>query len=234
MSARRRPSFEDLALLGRDVQRRAGIGALVLGGLLLLVGTWSVLTQLQAVPQAAERAVGDWWAAGLLVLAAALLARGERAIGGLLGVVAVVVLLTRHVPGDLVAPAILILSGVVVLSSATRARRWWSDGSSTAFFGDRRVVLDPGSHRRSVLAVFGDTEARLDGADGGARVIDCLAVFGSVELTVPRDAAVHVREVAVFGDVTAPPPPAGPAGPAGPAVSVRSIAVFGDVRLRRG
>ncbi len=80
------------------------------------------------------------------------------------------------------------------------------------------------------MAVFGESEGRLEPSLAQEGIVECLAVFGDVQVRVPADVAVELSQTAVFGDVWAPGPPPGPVTAT---LEVRATAVFGDVKLVR-
>lgn len=209
--------------------RSAGVGLLLVGAALVLLGTWGLLVAILDVPAAVTEAVADVWTLLLVIGGVWAISQGRRTLG--VGFVALggVLAVTRHVPGDLVWPVLVIAAGIAVIAGATgRGRRFLHDGSGIAVFGDRHPRVGT-EGAQALIAVFGDVDAQLeDEAPDG--VLGCLAVFGTVELVVPHDAVVEMQQTSVFGDVRAPAPARGRVGVT---VRVRATAVFGDVRVRR-
>ncbi len=215
---------------GRTVTQNAGAGLLVAGFVLLAVGGWRIGVELFDPPQALTRAVADWWALPLLLAGGWVVTQGRRTLGVAICVLATFVLIGRHVPDELVWPLIVMTAGIVVLASSFGpSRRLFDDGPGLALFDDRRVALGPGGPR-TLTALFGEVEATLGDGDVDGP-IECLSVFGDVDLVVPHDVAVEMRQTAVFGDVRAPEPPRGRVTRV---LQVRGTSVFGDVRIRRG
>ncbi|GGI03615.1 LiaF transmembrane domain-containing protein [Egicoccus halophilus] len=215
---------------GRDAVRAAGDGLTALGLVLVASGLWAGLAALEVLPPG----TGSWWPVLLLAAAGWLAGRGRRSAAGTMAVVGTVLLVVTNVPGEYLWPASLIALGVLVIAGAARGRRLLHDFpgvSGIALFDDREVEVADGAPLQPLVAVFGETSADLHGLPAGDEVVNCVAVFGSTTLTVPRDVDVEVRPLAVFGDVRTPVPTTGT--PARGVVRVRGTAVFGDVRIRR-
>jgi hypothetical protein len=214
----------------REARGAAGAGLLVTGTLLLIVGGWWLTTALFELPTALTDAVSGWWPALLVLGGVWLLSQGRRSLGLVFVLAGAGGLMVNHLPGELFWPVLLIVVGLVVLAGATeRARNLLLDGAGFAVFADRRSVVGP-AVARELVALFGEVEGYL-GDDDPDGPIDCLALFGDVELVVPHDVAVEMHQTAIFGDVRAPEPPRGRTDRV---VQVRGTAVFGDVRVRRG
>ena len=214
-------------------QRPLASGLTALGAVLVVLGLGRALIVLDVVPEEAAAWAGDWWPLTLVVAGVWLAAAGRRAMGTVLIIIGGVLLLTTAVPEGFVAPVLLIGLGVLFLAGAVGGRRWMLGGPNVAVFDDVDVTgrqIADGEPTRSFVAVFGDASGRLDPALVGMGPVDCLAVFGDVEVDVPPDVAVELTQTAVFGDVEAPAPPAGEVSAT---VAVRATAVFGEVQLRR-
>lgn len=141
------------------------------------------------------------------------------------------------------SPVLLILVGIVVIATFLRRRgepvppATPSDGEEeldvTALFGgiDRRVN-SPAFRGGRVHAVFGggqldlrDSRLHAEGA-----VVEVSAIFGGVELTVPRDWPLQVRAAAVLGGVENKT--SNPTASDGPRLVVKASAIFGGVELK--
>lgn len=213
-----------------DVRRAAGAGLVAVGAVLLTFGGWGIVVGLVEVPTGVTEVVEGWWPVVLVAAGAWLVGEGRRPLGLVFVGLGVVSLLVHHLPGELFWPVALITAGLVVLVGTTgRGRRWLTDGSGLAFFGDRepRGVGADGPHE--LMAVFGDVSGHL-ADDVTDEVVGCYSLFGDVELIVPRDVVVEMHQTSVFGDVRAPEPPRGRAART---IRVRGTALFGDVRVRR-
>jgi hypothetical protein len=212
-----------------DPFRAAGDGLTALGAVFVLLGLFRAAIVLGLVPADA----GSWWPAALLFVAAWLVARGLRAPAFTLTTIGTGLLIVTNVPGDYIWPALLIFVGVLLVAGTVTGRRLVADFpgiEGVAVFGDRDLRLAAGEPARPLVALFGETDGELVGPRADGESLRCLAVFGECTLTVPRDVAVEVSPLAVFGDVRTPEPPPGPTTGR---VRVRATAVFGDVRILR-
>ncbi len=160
-----------------------------------------------------------------------------------------------HVTASVIWALALIAAGVTMLvgrcqvSPTDWARKSFDAASQTrnSFFGDRlmeqvifssarRRVESPNFEGGKVEAVFGGAELDLSGATippGGRVVLRADAVFGGVEITVPRTWRVEKMGSAVFGgfdDKTVPPRPEPGFEP--PTLVVRGDAVFGGIVIK--
>lgn len=214
------------------VQRPLASGLTIAGGLLLLAGAVRFLLVLEVLPSEVGTVVSDWWPVVVLLAGAWLAATGRRLLGTATVVLGVLLLAPRVLPDGFTVPVLLIAIGLVVLFGAGSGRRWLlgSEGA-VALFDDVRRGTDGTPPARSYVAVFGESEGRIDPELADEGPLECLAVFGDVTVVVPADVALAVTETAVFGEVRTPPPPAGPPRAV---VPVRATAVFGDVRFLRG
>lgn len=215
---------------GGAVRRPVANALTVVGGALVVLGSWSILRAFGLVPTVVADIVDDWWPLVLVLGGGWLLARGRRASGTVLLVLGAVLLVISMIPRDLVGPVLLIGAGILLLLAATGGRRWLLGGPGVALFDDARTSRSDDEAARSFVAVFGESSGDIDAGVAEEGVVECLAVFGDVEVRVPRDVAVELRQTAVFGDVRAPQPPPVPTVAT---VQVRATAVFGDVRIDR-
>lgn len=213
-----------------DVRRPVANALTVAGGVLVVLGTWSILRTFGLIPAAIVEVVGDWWPLLLVLGGAWLLAQGRRGSGTVLLLLGAALLVVSLVPRALVGPVLLIGAGIVLLFAASGGRRWLLGGAGVAWLDDVRTSVSDGEAARSFVALFGESSGEIDAGLADEGVVECLAVFGDVEVRVPRDVAVELRQTAVFGDVRAPTrPPVPPVA----TVQVRATAVFGDVRILR-
>jgi hypothetical protein len=207
----------------------AGDGLTALGLTLVLLAVWRAGRTLELIPDVAA----SWWPAVLFVTAAYLASRARRRAAIGVAVAGGVLLALGAMPPDLVGPTLLIGLGVLVLAGASTRHRilaGWLDGDAVAVLGDRAERLLAGAAAPPVAALFGDMEAELEGPLADDDTLTCVALFGTVTVTVPPSVRVDVSPVAVFGDVRPPDPPRGPVTGT---VRIRPTAVFGDVRIRR-
>ena len=212
------------------VQRPLASGLTIAGVVLIGLGLGRTLLVLEVLPPELGAAIGTWWPAALVVGGAWLALSGRRVTGTALALVGAVILVLTVVPEGFVGPTLLIGLGLLLLWGATGGRRWVLGGGGVALFDDVRTGADGTPPARSYVAVFGESEGRLEPSLAEEGAVECLAVFGDVQVRVPADVAVELSETAVFGDVRAPEPPRVPVTAT---VVVRATAVFGDVRLLR-
>lgn len=212
------------------VQRPLASGLTIAGVVLLVLGIGRALLVLEVLPPAVGAAVARWWPVVLVVGGIWLARRGRRVTGTALGLLGVLLLVITVVPDGFVGPTLLILIGLLLLWGATGGRQWVLGGGAVALFDDLRVGSDGTPPARSYVAVFGESEGRLEPALAQDGIVECLAVFGDVQVHVPAEVAVELSQTAIFGDVWAPEPPRVPATTT---LEVRATAVFGDVKLVR-
>lgn len=214
----------------RGVGRPVGNSLTVVGTFLIVIGAWSILRAVGLLPDAVAEVVGDWWGLALVLGGGWMFWHGRRATGAVLMVVGALNLTFTLVPGRLLGPVLLIGAGIVLVTGAMGGRRWFGPGSGAALADE---ILGPRFHdrsTRSIVAIFNEAERAIDASSDDQGVVECLAVFGDVKVTVPHDVVLELRQTAVFGDVRAPEPPIGTTVAT---VQVRATAVFGDVRLIR-
>jgi predicted membrane protein len=163
-----------------------------------------------------------------------------------------------HVTAGIIWPLILIAFGATMLvgrSAWPALPEWWKTAQCTAgaksgqsFFGNRLMeqVIFSGAERRvesqnfeggKVEAVFGGMELDLSGAaitsPDRRAVLEVNAIFGGVEIRVPRTWRVEKKGSAVFGgfdDRTFPPRPEPGVEP--PTLLIRGAAVFGGIEVK--
>jgi hypothetical protein len=214
------------------VQRPLASGLTLVGVLLVLIGLVRFLLVLEVLPAEVGEVLADGWPALIVAAGIWLAATGRRLFGTAAVVLGVLLLAPRVLPDGFTVPVLLIAIGLVVLLGAGGGRRWLlGSAGAVALFDDVRRGTDGSPPARSYVAVFGESEGRIDPALAADGPLECLAVFGDVTVVVPPDVAITVSETAVFGEVRTPPPPTGPTRAV---VPVRATAVFGDVRFVRG
>lgn len=221
---------------GRTARARIWLGLFALATGALLVG--------DPARRARESLLwlADWWPWVLLALALVNLLRSavptESLIGPLMlaGGAAAGLLSTRgfdrHLAQDLLAPAVLALTGAFLVLSATRSPR---TNSWTRLLATGDAVVPAGvPGPLTVRALFGELRADLRQlGQTSAVAVNVTAVAGHVRLTVPRDSAVTVRTTgALLTRVTAPAPAAAP-GPTDHKVVIHVLGVCGAVSITR-
>jgi hypothetical protein len=163
-----------------------------------------------------------------------------------------------HVTGSIFWPLVLIAFGATMLVSRSGLPafpQWWNAGQGDAgghtrqaYFGNRLMesVVFTGSERRvesqnfeggKVEAVFGGIDLDLSGAAISSpdrrAILEVNAVFGGIEIRVPRTWRVEKKGAAVFGgfeDRTFPPRPEPGVEP--PTLVIRGAAVFGGIEVK--
>jgi predicted membrane protein len=163
-----------------------------------------------------------------------------------------------HVTAAIIWPLILIAVGAMMLVGrgewAASIPRWpmgqYDAGSRTrqSYFGNRLMesVVFSGAERRvesqnfeggKVEAVFGGIDLDLSGAaitsSDRRAMLEANAVFGGIEIRVPRTWRVEKKGSAVFGgfdDRTVPPRPEPGFDP--PTLVIKGAAVFGGIEVK--
>jgi hypothetical protein len=163
-----------------------------------------------------------------------------------------------HVTGSIFWPLVLIAFGATMLVGRSglpaSLPAWWTAqcdaGAKTrqAFFGDKLMesVVFSGAERRvesqnfqggKVEAVFGGIDLDLSGAaitsPDRRAILEVNAVFGGIEIRVPRTWRIEKKGSAVFGgfeDRTFPPRPEPGVEP--PTLLIRGAAVFGGIDVK--
>jgi predicted membrane protein len=163
-----------------------------------------------------------------------------------------------HVTGSIFWPVMLIAFGVSMLVSPIHFREWPErirlhgqsrhQSQKESFFGNKlQASLVFGSLNRRVETqqfeggkldvVFGSIELDLSGASISSpdrrAALEANAVFGGIEITVPRTWKVVMKNTAVFGgcdDQTVPPRPEPGLEPV--TLVITGAAVFGGVEIR--
>jgi hypothetical protein len=162
-----------------------------------------------------------------------------------------------HVTGSIFWPLVLIAFGATMLVGRSGLPAsfpgWWAAQSDDAkagqsYFGNRLMesVVFSGAERRvesqnfeggKVDAVFGGIELDLSGAAISSpdhrAILEANAVFGGIEIRVPRTWRVEKKGAAVFGgfeDRTFPPRPEPGVEP--PTLVIRGAAVFGGIEVK--
>lgn len=99
------------------------------------------------------------------------------------------------------------------------------------FSGSERKGGTPALNTRSV-AVFGGIDFDFRGATlqpGATYTIDCTAIFGGIDIIVPRGVNLDVRGMGVFGGFDGG---SHRGDPEGPTIRVRGFALFGGVDIK--
>lgn len=208
-------------------------------GVLFLLDTADVLS--------ADRAIGRWWPVAIVAAGLLTLAERPRATvrGALLTAGGVVLLLfTTDVLGEdawnYVWPVVLIGLGLTIVwrwrgRAMPEAVAQADVLSATAVFGGSELAsADPRLRGGSMTAVFGGITLDLresHPAPEGATV-NATAVFGGVDILVPRGWRITVRSLPIFGGLDDTTDHSVPLAPDAPALHVDAVSIFGGVSLR--
>lgn len=209
---------------------RGGGAPLLIGLALVVLGAWLALERAAVLDTDVAALATRWWPLALIAVGAVLLVR-RRVLTGLLALLAgAAALAIIHLPGELIAPVVLITVGLllVLATISTTTRLGGRGAAGTALLSDVDGELAIGNRERRVLAILSDVDVAATRV-GARGALECVALFGSVSVTVPPEVDVALRETAVFGDVHAPSAAPAPTR----TLPVSAVAVFGDVALRR-
>lgn len=126
--------------------------------------------------------------------------------------------------GQLVLPALLLVTGLILLQAGARIRAATFGVGAPAGAG---AVAGP-----TATAVFGDADLLVaaEGIDTDRIVVTATSVFGDVRVEVPAGWRVEDRVTRFLGEVKMPDAQAGDAQ--GSTIEVHGLALFGDVRVR--
>lgn len=136
------------------------------------------------------------------------------------------------VTGDITGPAILILIGAVILVSVGR-RTFTGRQAPVAVFAGANVK-DASAHltHQDVTAIFGG--ARLDLRDAHIdheATVDAFAMFGGVDILVPKGWRIVLVGVPIFGGYDDKTNSNGSLPPDAPVLKVNATAVFGGIAV---
>jgi hypothetical protein len=127
-------------------------------------------------------------------------------------------------------PILIAIGGLTLVMQALKKET--RDVSAVAVMGgNERMLRSDNFVGGDVVAVMGGCEINLANASfKGEAVIDVLAFWGGIELTVPRGWSVTTKVVALLGGVTngASPAPAG-----APQLIVRGSAIMGGIEVKQ-
>lgn len=209
---------------------RAWVGLVLLTiGVLLLLDASGVVN--------ASDAIERWWPLGIVGLGIiAMLSQGTVSLGPVVITAFGVVLLVNQqdwVEGDIAGPTILVLIGAAILVGIRR-HAVAVQPSPVAVFGGTSVQ-DRSEHltHQDVSAIFGGATLDLRSAHiEDMATVDAFALFGGVEVLVPRDWRIRIGGLPLFGgyeDKTATGN--GELPPDAPTLKVNATAIFGGVKV---
>jgi predicted membrane protein len=229
-----------------DPVRIFGLGRLVVGVAVLVVGVLFLLDSAGALD--AGRNIGHWWPVVIVAAGLGQLAERPRSILEpviLIGAGGVLLLVTTGVvEGNIwsyIWPTVLIAVGLIAIArwatTNTLPKDIPSDDVEVAsgIFGGPTVVNTSQTFQgASLTGIFGGVTLDLRGArpaPGGAR-ISATAVFGGIEILVPRGWRISTRSTAIFGGVDKKTDDDGQLPTDAPLLSIDALALFGGVEVK--
>ena len=217
-------------------------GPAIVGIVLVTLGVLFLLDQAGSID--AGDLIGDWWPLVIVVVGLVQLAERPRSPVGPLIVMAFggILLLTQL---DVVSPEVwnyawpilLVIVGLVILLRLPGRNAPAGVGEdvvrASALFGSNEVVVT--SQRLqggSASAFFGGVvlDLRQAALDPGGATIAASAIFGAVEVFVPRGWRVEVTGTPIFGGLSGKMDPALPGE--GPTLTVDATVIFGGVEVK--
>jgi hypothetical protein len=132
---------------------------------------------------------------------------------------------------DLAGPAILVLIGIAILFGTFGRGRKGENEAPIAVFGGSKVK-EHSQHftHADVTALFGGATLDLrEAAIDREATVDATAIFGGIDVLVPKGWRVHVGGLPIFGGYEDKTEANGSIGEDAPALDVRATAIFGGV-----
>lgn len=208
-----------------------------IGLVFLTLGAFGILDATGTID--AGQTIDKWWPVAIIGLGVVGMITDRRiSLGPLLVVGVGSVLLVDQLGGmkeDLVGPVVLIAIGVAVLSRVGRGpAKTRTGGDSIAMFGGSKITERSEHFAHSdVSAVFGGAtldlrEAHID----GRATVDALALFGGVDVLVPKGWRVTVGGLPIFGGYADKTDTDGPIPQDAPELAVNATAIFGGVDVK--
>lgn len=218
-------------------------GRVALGLLLVALGALFLLDQAGWID--AGRLIGDWWPLAIIGFGVVQLAERPRSLVGpliVIGIGAALLVGQLDLVGDnvwnLVWPLALVLIGLAILIRRPSWNVTAGAGNdvvrATAIFGGNDVVSTSQRFRGgSVTAIFGGgvLDLRQATLDPAGATVAATALFGAVDILVPRGWRVETSGLPIFGGYdnnVEPPPP----GTDGPTLKVDVLAIFGGAEIK--
>ncbi len=232
-------------------QRGPGFG-FWLGLILVVIGAGLLLDAFVDIEFG--RILGMWWPSLLMFIAVAQLATGSGSLvgSGIIFTIGALLQLSKlgHLPGGFWSafwPIVLILIGLSFISSRWKKKDYTADPDSLGHIshdGSRidRSALFTGVETRvtssdfsggELTAIFGGVECDLRDARmmGKLARLTTTAVFGGIEIRVPREWNVVVKGTPIFGGID-DKNVINPQNPDAPTLLVDATAIFGGVEIR--
>ncbi|MEU4769087.1 hypothetical protein AB0H12_38145 [Actinosynnema sp. NPDC023794] len=210
-----------------------------IGTVLVTLGVLGVLDATGTLDFGA--ALGDWWPVGVIgVGVTAMIAQKHVSLGpGVVAAIGLVLLADRQewTTGSLLWPVVLLLVGSAVLFGLrTRHTADHRDdtGAPVALFGGTKV-RSRAEHltHAAVSAVFGGATLDLrDAHIDDEAYVDAFALFGGVEVLVPRAWRVSLGGLPFFGGYDDNTERDTAMDPDAPLLKVNATAIFGGIDVR--
>ncbi|MBC6445884.1 LiaF transmembrane domain-containing protein [Actinokineospora xionganensis] len=207
-----------------------------IGLVLLVLGTFLALDALDVLD--AGTTIDRWWPAALSGLGVvAMITQGRVSLGPAVVTGLGLILLADTndwADEDLIGPALLITIGIVVLASVVRNRTHdHLSRAPVALFGEAKTT-DHGEHfdHSTVSAVFGGATLDLrDAHIDRSATVDAFALFGGVDVLVPKGWRVSVGGLPIFGGYEDKTRGNGSLPADAPLLKVNATAIFGAVEV---
>jgi hypothetical protein len=229
--------------LRRDQGVERDYGRILLGLVVAAVGTVYLLDGADVLD--GGRTIDDWWPAVIVAVGAFQLAERPRSVFGPLLVMAAGGIGLLFTTGALdesawawMWPIGVIVAGLFVMTKHTRAMSVASGQEilhATGIFGGQDATSNAQAFRgASLTAVFGGVVLDLRHAlpaPEGARV-NATAVFGGIDVLVPRGWNVAVNGTPIFGGVGDKTDRSEPLRGDAPRVTIDALVAFGGVEVK--
>lgn len=199
------------------------------------------------------------WTLFIIIPCAVSIIRGGFQTGSIIGfIIGVMLLASYHVDfrfdfWQLIVPVVLVSIGLRIIFQGSIRRTYRSEhkvhvdgpydtnqeknftsapkGEYTAIFASNHVRLDDSFTGTNLSAVFGGLVLDIrDAIITGDVTINATAVFGGIDIYVPRDVIVKVNNVPVFGGVSNKT--GYQAGAGAPVIYLKSTTMFGGIDIK--
>ena len=231
---------------GVEPRRTTDFSRLLVGLVVVTLGVLFLLESADVLD--AGRAIGDWWPIVLVTAGAlTLIERPPSAFRGWLLVAAGAVLLLfttdtiEGSAGKFVWPVAIIVAGLVI-AGRWRGGRAIADGAATdevvratAIFGGPNLASSAARFRGAWLtAIFGGVTLDLRGARPAPEgaCVNATAVFGGIDVLVPRGWRISVRSTPIFGGLDDKTDHTEPPADDAPVLLVDAVCLFGGVDVK--
>lgn len=208
-----------------------------IGLVLLTFGVFGVLDATGVL--LAGSTIDRWWPVAIIGLGVlAMLAQQRISFWPSVIVVFGVVLLAdtqNWATGGLVVPAVLVLIGGAILAGFARQHAAAQDEQHepiAVFSGAKMVDRSEHLKHSEVTAIFGGATLDLRGAHiDEVATVDAFAMFGGVQVLVPKAWRVSVGGLPIFGGYEDKTSGNGSLAPDAPVLKVNATAIFGGIEV---